>query len=60
MILIAFENNIFPLPKQYPSENVDDWKEDEMESTHIILERSEELLLSVKRKKRKTEEEKGV
>ena len=21
MVLIAFENNVFPLPKQYPSEN---------------------------------------
>ena len=37
MILIAFENNVFPLPKQYPSANVNDWKENEMDSTHIIL-----------------------
>ena len=44
MILIAFENNVFPLPKQYPSGNVDDWKEDEMDSTHIIPEKADELL----------------
>ena len=25
MILIAFENNVFPLPKQYPPGNVNDW-----------------------------------
>ena len=30
MILVAFENNVFPLPKQYPSKNADDWKEDEI------------------------------
>ena len=39
MILIEFENNVFPLPKQYPSENADDWKEDEIGSTHIIPEK---------------------
>ena len=52
MILIAFENNVFPLPKQYPSENMDDWKEEEMDSTHIIPEETDELLPSVKRRKR--------
>ena len=31
MILITFENGIFPFPKQYPSES--DWKEDEMDSS---------------------------
>ena len=55
MILIAFENNLFPLPKQYPSGNVDDWKEDEMDSTHIISEKTDELLPSVKRRKKKAE-----
>ena len=58
MFLIAFENNVFQLPKQYLSENVDDWKEDEMDSTYIISEKSDELLPSIKRKKRKTEYEK--
>ena len=51
MILIAFENNVFPLPKQYSSENVDDSKEDEINSIHIIPERTDELLPSVKKKK---------
>ena len=36
MILSASENNVFLLAKQYPSENIGDWKEDEMDSTHII------------------------
>ena len=27
MIFITFENSAFPLAKQYPSGNVDDWKE---------------------------------
>ena len=39
----TFENNAFPLPKQYPSENVDDWKEDEIDSTSIIPEKTDEL-----------------
>ena len=38
MTVTAFENNVFPLPKQYPSGNVDDWKGDEMDSAHIIPE----------------------
>ena len=58
MILIAFENNVFPLPKQYPSGNVDDWKEDEMDSTHIIPEKADELLPSVKRKKERLKKKK--
>ena len=58
MIFIAFENNVFPLPKQYPSGNVDDWKENEIDSTHIISEKTDELLPSVKRRRRKTEEKK--
>ena len=58
MILIAFENNVFPLPKQYPSKNLDDWKEHEMDSTHIISEETDELLPSVKRRRRKTKKEK--
>ena len=58
MILIAFESNVFPLAKLYPSENVDDWKEDDVDSTHIIPEKTEILLSSVKRRRRKTDEEK--
>ena len=57
MILIAFENDIFPLPTQYPSENIGDWKEDEMDSTHIIPEETDKLLPSVKCRRRKTEEQ---
>ena len=57
MTLIAFENDIFPLLRQYPSQNISDWKEDEMDSTHIIPEKTDELLLSVERKRKKTEKE---
>ena len=53
MILIAFENGVFPLAKQYPSGNVNDWKEDEMDSTHIIPEKTDELLPLIKRRKKK-------
>ena len=61
MILIAFENGAFPLAKQYPSrDGGDDWKKDEMDSRHIIPEKADDLLPSVKRKKRKTEKEKGL
>ena len=35
MILIAFENDVFPLPKQYLSEHIGDWKDDKMDSTHL-------------------------
>ena len=55
MILIAFENDVFQLAKEYPSENVDDWKEDEMDSKHIILEKTDELLPSVKCRTKRTE-----
>ena len=57
MILIEFENDIFPLVKQYPLENIGDWKEDEMDSTPIIPEETDTLLPSVKRKRKKTEKE---
>ena len=57
MILIAFENDIFPLAKQYPSENIGDWKEDEMDSTKIIPEETDKLLPTVKHKRKKTEKE---
>ena len=60
MSLIAFENNVFPLPKQYPSENIGDWKEDKMDSIRIISEETDELLPSVNRRKRKTEKEREL
>ena len=46
------------MPKQYPSGNADDWKEDEMDSTHTIPEKTDELLPPVKRRRKKTKEEK--
>ena len=49
MILFAFENGLFPLPKQYPSENKGDWKEGDMDPSHIIFEKTDKLLLSFKR-----------
>ena len=55
MILIAFENNVFPLPKKYPSENIGDWK-DGMDSTHIIPKETDKLLPSVKRRRKKRKE----
>ena len=36
MILIAFENNAFLLPRQYPLGTVYDCKEHEMNSTHYF------------------------
>ena len=55
-ILIAFENYAFPLPKQYPS-GMHDWKEHEMDSSHILPDDSGELLPSVKHIKEKNERE---
>ena len=52
IILIAFENNAFLVPKQYPSDNVDDWKEDGIDSTHIIPGKTDELLPLVMRRKK--------
>ena len=40
MILIAFENRAFSLPKQYPS-TLHNWNEDEMDLSHILLDESE-------------------
>ena len=53
MILIAFENNVFPLSKQYRLKNISDWEEDEMDSTYIFPEETDELLPSVKLEKEK-------
>ena len=58
MIITASENNVFPLSKQYPSGNVNDWKEDKMDSTHIIPEKTDELLPSVKRTKKRLKKKK--
>ena len=52
MILIVFKNGAFPLTKQYQSGDIEDWKEDEMDSV-IIPEKTDDLLPSVKRKKKK-------
>ena len=43
MIIIAFKNGLFSLPKQYPPA-MDDWEEDEMDSLHIIPEEPGTLL----------------
>ena len=56
MILIAFENDAFPLLRQYPS-GINDWKEDEMHSLYILPDGSDKLLQSVKRRRKKTERE---
>ena len=53
MILIAFENNVFPLSKQYRLKNISDWEEDERDSTYIFPEETDELLPSVKLEKEK-------
>ena len=37
MIIIEFENGIFSLPRKYPS-GMDDWKEDEMNSSEFMPE----------------------
>ena len=50
MILIAFENGAFLLPKQYPS-GMDGWKEDEIDSSNILPNKSGILLPSVQRRK---------
>ena len=58
MIVIALENDVFPLAKQYPAKNSDHgWREDEIDSTHIIPEKTDELLPSVKCKIIKTKKE---
>ena len=54
MILITFENGIFPLPKQYPSS---DWKEDDMDSSKFLPEGSDMLLPSFQRKEKTKKEE---
>ena len=49
MILIAFENDVYPLPKQYPS-SMDDWEEDDIDSLQFFPKRSYTLLPSFRRK----------
>ena len=59
MILIAFENGLFALPKQYPSNS--HWKEDDMDSSEFLPEGSDILLLSFQREEKiKKEEPKKV
>ena len=58
MIPIAFENDAFPLAKQYPVKDSDrGWREHELDSTYIIAEKTDELLPSVKHKEIKTKKE---
>ena len=45
MILIAFENDVFPLPKQYPS-GMDDWEEDAIDSSQFLAKKPDTLLPS--------------
>ena len=41
MILMAFENDTFPLAKQYPVKDSDHgWREHELDSTYIIPEKT--------------------
>ena len=44
MILIAFENDVCPLPKQYPS-CMDDWDGDDMNSSLFLPENDESSTL---------------
>ena len=50
MILIAFENDLFPLPKQYPSW-MDDREEDNIDSSQFLTKESDTLLSSIHPKK---------
>ena len=50
MILIAFENDLFPLPKQHPS-CMDDWEEDNIDSSQFLTKESDTLLSSIQPKK---------
>ena len=52
MILITFENGIFPFPKQYPSES--DWKQDEMDSSEFLPRGPDTLLTSFQHKEKTT------
>ena len=40
IIIIAFENGTFPLPRQYPS-GIDNWKEDEMDLLEFLPDEKE-------------------
>ena len=51
MIFIAFENNVFPLLKQYPS-GVHDWNKDDMDSSQFLRKESDTLLPSFQRKEK--------
>ena len=56
MILIAFENGIFPLLKQHPL-GMHGWRGDEMDSSEFLLERSDILLPSFQLKEKTKKEE---
>ena len=53
MILFAFESDIFPLPKQYPSNS--DCKEDDIDSSKFLPEGFDILLPSFQRKEKNKE-----
>ena len=55
MILTVFANSAFPQPKQYPS-GMDDWKEDEMNSSYVLPNESRILLPSVEPRKKRLKE----
>ena len=59
MSLNAFKNNIFPLPKQYPS-GMDDWEEDDIDSWQCLRKESNMLLSFQRKKKTKKEKPKKV
>ena len=59
MILNAFKNNIFPLPKQYPS-GMDGWEEDDIDSWQCLRKESNMLLSFQRKKKTKKEKPKKV
>ena len=59
MILNAFKNNIFPLPKQYPS-GMDDWEEGDIDSWQCLRKESNMLLSFQRKKKTKKEKPKKV
>ena len=46
MILIAFEDDIFPQPKQDVS-GMDNWEEDEIDSSQYQPEESDTIIISV-------------
>ena len=59
MILYAFKNSIFPMPKQYPS-GMDVWGEDDIDSWQCLRKESNMLLSFQRKKKTKKEKPKNI